>query len=105
MNNIGQRLLAALLMLSVLPQLSLASAADATADAIALLQAARPGGVGSVENQRAAAVLVQQGDAAAKCVRTNRFRLDSRKKNDLAESAGRLYCRRQQRTGGTASGL
>jgi hypothetical protein len=64
MNNIGQRLLAALLMLSVLPQLSLASAADATADAIALLQAARPGGVGSVENQRAAAVLVQQGEAA-----------------------------------------
>ena len=64
MNNIGQRLLTALLMLSVLPQLSLASAADATADAIALLQAARPGGVGSVENQRAAAVLVQQGEAA-----------------------------------------
>jgi len=64
MNSIGQRVLVALLMLSVLPQLSLASAADATADAIALLQAARPGGVGSVENQRAAAVLVQQGEAA-----------------------------------------
>ena len=64
MNSIGQRLLVALLMLSVLPQLSLAAAADATADAIALLQAARPGGVGSVENQRAAAVLVQQGEAA-----------------------------------------
>ncbi|MFM8476375.1 MAG: hypothetical protein ACKOEO_11340 [Planctomycetaceae bacterium] len=63
-NSIGQRVLVALLMLSVLPQLSLASAADATADAIALLQAARPGGVGSVENQRAAAVLVQQGEAA-----------------------------------------
>jgi len=60
----SQRLLAVLLLLSAVPQLSQASAPDAVSDSVAVLQAARPGGAGSLENQRAAAVLVQQGEAA-----------------------------------------
>ncbi len=53
-----------LALLLSLPPLAVASAADAVSDAVAILQSARPGGVGSLENQRAATVLLQQGEAA-----------------------------------------
>lgn len=43
---------------------SAAPAADAVTDAIKVLQAARPGGVDSAANQKAAAVLVRQGHKA-----------------------------------------
>ena len=45
-------------------QLPPAVAADPISDAVAVLQSARPGGVGSVENQRAAETLVKHGEKA-----------------------------------------
>lgn len=60
--RLSQLLVLTLLLAS--PLASAASAADAVSESIAILQAARPGGAGSLENQKAAAVLVQQGEAA-----------------------------------------
>lgn len=53
-----------LLLLTALTPLPAAPAVDAVSESIAVLQAARPGGSGSVANQQAAAVLVQHGEAA-----------------------------------------
>lgn len=65
LSHFGRHLATGLLLLIVLPQLSAAPTAEEFADSIAVLQAARPGGAGSLANQQAAAVLVQHGEAAA----------------------------------------